>query len=92
MDEININGLLKKIGMKFFVDYYTNLSNKNNTVNDITELVLKKHKDYSIKAIRTRISKSRKIIKEGMGKTALLQIKSAENIGIETKDKINELL
>jgi hypothetical protein len=91
MDEFTLNNLLKKIGMKFFVDYYSLLAS-NNTVNEIIEIILKNHKDYSTKSLRTRIYNSRKIINEGAGKQALLQIQNADKIDANTKDKIKELL
>ena len=92
MDKMEIIALLQKIGMKFYVDYYTFLTNENNSTDYLIELVLKDHKDYSEKAIRTRISKSRKIFSNGKGKDALLIIKNADKIDDETKNKINKLL
>ena len=92
MDEYLINDLLKKIGMKFFVDYYQVLINNYHSTDKIIEIVLKEHEDYSIKAIKTRISKSRKIFNAGMGKEALLQILKADKIEFHTKEKIEEIL
>ena len=92
MEKINIYNLLTKVGMKFFVDYYSILSDNNYSVEKIIELVKVNHKDYSIKAIKTRISKSRKIISNGYGLDALNIIQKAEKIDDEIKEKIKKII
>jgi len=89
---IEINNLLKKIGKKFFVDYYNYLEDENMTFSDIKEIVKIDHKDYSEKALRTRFHNSKRIIKNGLGKEALLIIIDSGKIDDDTKIKSSNLI
>lgn len=90
-DEVNY--LLTKIGKTFFVDYYNLLKDENISTGDIINLVNSdENRDYTEKSIRSRVSKSRKLIFNGLGIDALINIIDSVKIDEETKNKIDDLI
>jgi len=89
-----VNFLLTKIGKKFFVDYYNYLEDESISTNEIINIVYEDpaRKEYTEKSIRSRTSKSRKIIRNGFGRDALINIIDSGKIDDDTKEKADELL
>ena len=53
--------LIQKIGKEFFLTYYTMLINENLTNTEIINQIVE---DYTMKSKKSRVSKSRRLIRE----------------------------
>ena len=83
---------LRRIGKKFFIDYYNYIEDEDMSFDDFKEIVKIDHEDYAEKALKTRFYNSRGIIKQGLGKKALLNIIDSQKIDDDTKIKGSGLL
>jgi len=71
--------LLKAIGMECFVNYYHHFANSNLSSADIIEQ-MHSGEGYTEKSCRTRLSKARKVIRDGLSIEALTLIVDSERI------------
>lgn len=76
--------LLQKIGKKFFVDHYYDFKNNRIIVSDMTE-------DYTKASKRTRLSKSRRIFREGKQIEALEEIIHSKKMDLLTINAAKEI-
>lgn len=80
-----LDRMLKSIGKEFFVKYFDAFLAKDYTISIINE-------DYTEKAKRTRISKSKKIFENEQQFEALLNIVNSERVLEETRSKAKQIL
>lgn len=89
MPETDLVRLLNSIGKSTFVRYYRQFSDRSLSHEDLIELL---PKDYTLKARRTRVSKARRILDEGLQRQALDLIAKSERVDEQTAHSARELL
>ncbi len=94
--EIKLGGdmdakLIQSVGKGCFVKYFEDFRDETNSTTDLIELLMQEE-DYTEKACRTRISKSRKIINSGYAREVLQDILESTRLPYEVTAKARELL
>ena len=82
---------LKAIGMECFVNYYPHFADSNLSSADIIEQ-MHSCEGYTEKSCRTRISKARKVIRDGLSIEALTLIADSGRIQDSVKKEVLELI
>lgn len=82
---------LKAIGMECFVNYYPHFADSNLSSADIIEQ-MHSCEGYTEKSCRTRISKARKVIRDGLSIEALTLIAHSGRIQDSVKKEVLELI
>ncbi|AOR60100.1 DUF6998 domain-containing protein [Pectobacterium parmentieri] len=82
---------LKAIGMECFVNYYHHFANSNLSSADIIEQ-MHSHEGYTEKSCRTRLSKARKVIRDGLSIEALTLIADSGRIQDSVKKSALKLI
>ena len=85
---MDVNSLLKGIGIKVFIEYFQYFNDLSYTTADMIEILPNR---YTEKSRRTRTSKARTIIKENKLQEAFRYIINSQKISQEIKDKAIQL-
>jgi hypothetical protein len=91
MDQQQIDRSLRSIGKECFVNYFEYFKNLKYSNSDLVTL-LKHEKGYTESGCRTRISQSRKIIRNGKTKEALNMVIESSKLDNATILKAKKLL
>lgn len=81
--------LINSVGMNFFIDHYHELLDLSIPNKVLIERLLE---DYTNKSKASRVSKGRRIIREGLAKDALLKISNAKKVDDDVREEAEELL
>ncbi|MCL6406240.1 hypothetical protein EXT70_11230 [Dickeya dadantii] len=91
MSRDKLGKYIKSIGMKCFVTYYQRFADAAVPTSEIIEQ-LHTQEDYTEKSAKTRLSKARKIIGEGVGIEALRIIASSGRVSNSVRDDAHKLI
>ena len=89
ISKLQLEVLIKAIGMKTFIEYYDNF--KNDSPQEITHYI-NLHENYALNSIRTKVSGGKKIFKENMEMQALEIISKSERVEEQIREKALILL
>jgi len=79
MDSEKLNRILQSIGKGCFVEYFDKFNNPRYSNQDLVELLMQE-KGYTENGSKTRVSQSRRIIKENVVRDALNNIILSGNV------------
>lgn len=88
---VTLTRLLKAIGMECFVNYYHHFADSNLSSADIIAQ-MHSREGYTEKSCRSRLSKARKVIRDGLGITALTVIADSDRIQDSVKNDAIKLI
>ena len=91
MNDEQLDRLIRSIGKACSVKRYSQLSDFNTTNSDLSDLMMKKE-GYTEPVCRTRVSKSRKIIREKKTKDALTMIIESERLSDHVRKDAEKIL
>jgi hypothetical protein len=89
MDQTELYALLGKIGKRCFVEYYRQFADPLLSNQELIQML---PLEYTRTSRASRVSKSRRIIREGLAADALELIAASGYVGPETTRKANILL
>lgn len=89
MKETDLDRLVRSIGMNTFVQFYEEFSDPNISNQEMVERLPAR---YTLNSRRTRTTKARRILREGLEDDALRMIASADKVDAETAQKVRVLL
>ncbi len=90
MDDVQLTRALQLIGKECFVTYFSRFNDPSLTNQDLREILLNE-RGYRPSACSTRVSNSRRIIKAGCAKDALM-IVTESNVDERTRGLASELV
>ena len=89
MDDQQLNRALRSVGMCCFVKYFGEFDNNALPIPAVVE-ILREQEGYKENACRTRVSKSRSIIRAGRARDALLMIAGSAKVCRRMAEKAKE--
>ena len=89
MKETDLDRLIRSIGMMIFVRFYEDFRNPN--ISD-SEMVERLPAEYTLNSRRTRTTKARRILREGLENDALWMIADANGVDAGTAQRVRVLL
>ena len=89
MKETDLDRLIRSIGMMIFIRFYEEFRNPN--ISD-AEMVERLPAEYTLNSRRTRTTKARRILREGLENDALWTIADADGVDAGTAQRVRVLL
>ncbi len=91
MDQEQLKRTLNSVGKSCFVKYFNEFKNPAYSNQELVYL-LHRNEGYEKTACNTRVTKSRKIFREGMEKEALEIIISSQKVDVKTYEGAKDIL
>jgi len=91
MDDVQLDRSLQSIGKACFVKYFELFSDSKLKDHDLIDLLMK-HEGYKESGALTRVSQSRRIIREGRAKDALKIISGSGRVPEEVRKQAHLLM
>lgn len=89
MKETDLDRLVRSIGKSTFVRFYEQFRDPNISDQEMVELL---PAEYTMNSRRTRTTKARRILREGLEDEALWMIANSDRVDTETAQKVRLLL
>ncbi|MFY9619739.1 MAG: hypothetical protein WAM70_06510 [Pyrinomonadaceae bacterium] len=89
MPNTDLVRLLNSVGKSTFVSFFNEFADTSLTNQDVVAIL---PEQYTLKARNTRVSKARRILREGLAEEALELICASERVDPETAKQARELL
>jgi hypothetical protein len=89
MAATNLDRLLRSIGKRTFIEFYRAFADSSISNLDLIDML---PSEYTLKSRRSRVSKARRILREGRDREALEIIRDSPNVGETISQRAQALL